>query len=76
MLNLVRMPAKNELAKLSYSELNTCIKVAHYQWQAAKQLETDMAESERIFHAYDNEQLKRLDRFEKRLLRRSHRAIQ
>jgi hypothetical protein len=50
--------------------------VAFYQWQTAKRLGTDIAESEQIFHAYDDEQLKRLDRFEKRLQRRNRRTIQ
>jgi hypothetical protein len=71
MLNLVRMPTRAELIKLSHSELNVCIKFAFYQWQVARLLETDTAESERIYHMYDYEQLKRLDRFEKRLLRRA-----
>ena len=65
------MPTKGELTKLSHSELNACIKVAFYQWQAAKRLGKDIAQSERIYHTYDDEQIRRLDRFEKRLLRRS-----
>ena len=67
MSNLIRMPSEDELAKLSYSELNDCIQVAFYQWQEAIQTGEDTTESEQIFYAYDNEQLRRLDRFEKNL---------
>jgi len=75
MLNFVYMPTKAELAKLSHSELNACIKVAFYQWQATKRTGADTAESQRIYHTYDNEQLKRLEQLEKRLLRCARRAV-
>ena len=68
MSNLVRMPTENELAELSYSELNDCIQIAFYQWHQALKRGKDVAESEQILQAYDNEQLKRLHRLEKHFM--------
>ena len=62
---LVRMPTENELAELSYRELNDCIHFAFYQWHQAVRKGKGIAESEQILQAYDNEQLKRLHRLEK-----------
>ena len=67
MLNLIRMPSKDELAKISTTELWDCVQVAFYQWQEAKRKGHDTDESEKIFEAYDFEHLRRLGRFEKLL---------
>jgi hypothetical protein len=67
MLNLIRMPTKDELAKLPSTELWDCVQVAFYQWQEAKRQGRDTNESEKIFEAYDYEHLRRLGRFEKLL---------
>jgi hypothetical protein len=68
MLNPIRMPTEDELAELTYSELNDCIQASLYQWQEAKRMNVAIAVTEQIFHAYDNEQLKRLERFEKHII--------
>jgi len=65
MSNFVRMPTEDELAELSISELNECIRAAFYQWQEAVRIGEDSAANKQIFHAYDNEQLKRLERLKK-----------
>jgi len=67
MLDLIRMPSKDELAKLSSAELRDCVQVAFYQWQEAKRKGYDTDESEKIFETYDFEHLRRLGRFEKLL---------
>ena len=67
MSNLIRMPSKDELAKLSAMELKDCVQVAFYQWQEAKRKGRDTKESEKIFEAYDYEHLNRLGRFKKLL---------
>ena len=67
MLNLIRMPSKDELAKLTSTELKDCVQVAFYQWQETKRKGRDADESEKIFEAYDYEHLRRLGRFEKLL---------
>ena len=67
MSNLIRMPSKDELAKLSSTELKECVQVAFYQWQEAKRKGRDTKESEKIFEAYDYEHLNRLGRFKKLL---------
>jgi hypothetical protein len=61
------MPSKDELAKLSSTELKACVQVAFYQWQEAKRKGRDTKESEKIFEAYDYEHLNRLGRFKKLL---------
>jgi hypothetical protein len=63
--NALRMPSADELAELSHNELNECIRVAFYQWQKTIQKGEDAAECKQIFHAYDNERLKRLERLKK-----------
>jgi hypothetical protein len=68
MSNLVRMPTEDELAELSVSELNVCIKAAFYQWQESVRTGEDSAANKQIFHAYDNEQIKRLARLKKYLV--------
>ena len=67
MSKLVRMPTEDELAELSISELNDCIKTAFFQWQESVRAGENPAENKEIFHAYDNEQLKRLERVKKYL---------
>jgi hypothetical protein len=61
------MPTKNELAKLSSTELKDCVQVAFYQWQEARRKGRDTKESEKIFEVYDYEHLRRLGRFTKLL---------
>ena len=65
MSTLIRMPSKDELAKLSATELKDCVQVAFYQWQEAKRKGRDTKESEKIFEAYDYEHLKRSGTFKK-----------
>jgi hypothetical protein len=61
------MPSKDELVKLSSTELKACVQVAFYQWQEAKRKGRDTKESEKIFEMYDYEHLRRLGRFKKLL---------
>ena len=68
MSKLVNMPTEDELAELSISELNECIRVAFYQWQESVRTGEDPDENKEIFHVYDNEQLKRLERVKKYLV--------
>lgn len=67
MSNLLRMPTADELAELSHYELGECVRAAFFQWQKAIQNGEDPTESKQIFHAYDNEQLKRFKRVKKYL---------
>ena len=67
MPHVIRMPTKDELAKLSTMELKDCVQVAFYQWQETKRKGRDAKESEKIFEAYDYEHLRRSGTFKKLL---------
>ncbi len=59
------MPTKDELAELSHAELNECIHLSFDQWMVAMRRGENAAEKKAIHHAYDNEQLNRLNRVKK-----------
>ena len=59
------MPTKDELAELSHAELNEFIHLSFDQWIAAMRRGENAAEKKAIHHAYDNEQLNRLNRVKK-----------
>jgi len=67
MSNRLAMPTEDELAEMSYSELHQGSLLAFYQWQEKKRLGEDTTESEKIFHAFDDEMSKRLERFKQYL---------
>ena len=65
MKKTLSMPTKDELAELSHAELNERIQTAFDQWIQAMRRGENAAEKKAIHHAYDNEQLNRLNRVKK-----------
>ena len=67
MQRTIPMPSKDELAALSHAELNECIQLAFDQWLEARKRGEKVKEMRAIHQAYDNEQLRRLQRIKRYL---------
>ena len=61
------MPTEDELAEMSYSELNQGSLLAYFLWQETRRLGEPTAEYRQIYNAYDTELKKRLKRVKKDL---------
>lgn len=60
-MNINQMPTYNELVELSNGDLTTCTRQALENLQAAKNSGHDTTDREKIYWAFQEERLKRMD---------------
>lgn len=61
MTNINRIPTYNELVELSNGDLTACVKKALENLQAAKARGEDTTDKEKIYWAFQEERLKRMN---------------